>query len=38
VIVLAPLTQADAEKRAVSKDFEVLDWYLRKKRLAAAAD
>ena len=38
VIVPAPLTQADAEKRAVSKDFEVVDWYLSKKKLAAAAD
>ena len=38
VIVVAPLTQADAEKRAVSQDFEVLDWYLSKKKLAAAAD
>jgi len=38
VIVPAPLTQADAEKRAGSKDFEVTDWYLSKKKLAAAAD
>lgn len=38
VIVPAPLTQADAEKRAGSKDFEVTDWYLSKNKLAAAAD
>ena len=38
VIVPAPLTQADAEKRAGSKDFEVTDWYLSKKKLAASAD
>ena len=38
VIVPAPLTQADAEKRAASKDgLEVTDWYLSKKKLAAAA-
>src|SRR5437762_7323884 len=39
VIVPAPLTQADAEKRAAAKDgFEVTDWYLSRKKLAAAAD
>jgi len=37
-MVVAPLTQADSEQRAVSHDFEVLDWYLSKKKLAAAAD
>jgi peroxiredoxin 2/4 len=38
VIVPAPVTQADAEKRVGSKEFEVTDWYLSKKKLAAAAD
>ena len=38
VIVPAPLTQQDAEKRAAAKDgMEVKDWYLAKKRLAEAA-
>jgi peroxiredoxin (alkyl hydroperoxide reductase subunit C) len=36
-IVPAPVTQADAEKRAASKEFEVTDWYLSKKKVAAAA-
>lgn len=39
VIVPAPLTQADAEKRAAgAQGLEVTDWYLTKKKLAAAAD
>jgi len=39
VIVPAPLTQADAEKRAAgAPGLEVTDWYLTKKKLAAAAD
>jgi peroxiredoxin (alkyl hydroperoxide reductase subunit C) len=36
-IVPAPVTQADAEKRAGSKEFEVTDWYLSKKKVSAAA-
>ncbi|HZQ70689.1 MAG TPA: peroxiredoxin [Terriglobales bacterium] len=39
VIVPAPITQADAEKRAAGgADLEVTDWYLTRKKLAAAAD
>ena len=39
VIVPAPVTQADAEKRAAgAAGLEVTDWYLTKKKLAAAAD
>ena len=39
VIVPAPLTQADAEQRAAgAPGLEVTDWYLTKKKLAAAAD
>jgi peroxiredoxin (alkyl hydroperoxide reductase subunit C) len=39
VIVPAPLTQADAEKRAAgAPGLEVTDWYLSRKKLAAAAD
>ena len=39
VIVPAPITQADAEKRAASNGsgVEVTDWYFTKKKLAAAA-
>jgi peroxiredoxin 2/4 len=37
VIVPAPITQADAEKRAVSKEYEITDWYLAKKKVSAAA-
>jgi peroxiredoxin (alkyl hydroperoxide reductase subunit C) len=38
VIVPAPLTQADAEKRAASHDgMDVKDWYLAKRTLAEAA-
>ena len=39
VIVPAPLTQADAEKRAASNGagVEVTDWYFTKKKLASAA-
>ena len=39
VIVPAPITQADAEKRAASNGsgIEVTDWYFTKKKLAAAA-
>ena len=39
VIVPAPLTQADAEKRVQSNGsgVEVMDWYFTKKKLAAAA-
>ena len=38
VIVPAPATQADAEKRvAAGGEFEVSDWYISKKQLAAAA-
>jgi peroxiredoxin (alkyl hydroperoxide reductase subunit C) len=36
VIVPAPATQADAEKRVAASEFEVSDWYLSKKKLAAA--
>lgn len=39
VIVPAPMTQADAEKRAAgAAGLEVTDWYLSRKKLAAAAD
>ena len=39
VIVPAPITQADAEKRAQgAAGLEVTDWYLSKKKLASAAD
>ena len=39
VIVPAPITQADAEKRAAgAPDLEVIDWYLTRKKLGAAAD
>ena len=39
VIVPAPITQADAEKRAAGgADLEVTDWYLSRKKIAAAAD
>jgi peroxiredoxin (alkyl hydroperoxide reductase subunit C) len=39
VIVPAPITQADAEKRAQgAAGLEVTDWYISKKKLAAAAD
>lgn len=39
VIVPAPATQADAEKRAAgAPGLEVADWYLTRKRLGAAAD
>jgi peroxiredoxin (alkyl hydroperoxide reductase subunit C) len=39
VIVPAPITQADAEKRAAgAAGLEVTDWYISKKKLAAAAD
>jgi peroxiredoxin (alkyl hydroperoxide reductase subunit C) len=39
VIVPAPITQADAEKRAAGgADLEVTDWYLTRKKLTAAAD
>ena len=37
VIVPAPATQADAEKRVASGEFEVADWYLSKKNLSKAA-
>jgi len=38
VIVPAPATQADAEKRVAAKaEFEVSDWYLSRKKLASAA-
>lgn len=37
VIVPAPATQADAEKRVAAKEFEVSDWYLSRKKLAVAA-
>ncbi len=33
VIIGAPITQADAEKRAVSKELEVTDWYFARKKL-----
>jgi peroxiredoxin (alkyl hydroperoxide reductase subunit C) len=39
VIVPAPITQADAEKRAAGgADLDVTDWYLTRKKLTAAAD
>jgi len=39
VIVPAPITQADAEKRAAGgPGVEVTDWYLSRKKLGAAAD
>jgi peroxiredoxin (alkyl hydroperoxide reductase subunit C) len=39
VIVPAPVTQADAEKRAAgAPGLEVTDWYLSRKKLGAAAD
>jgi peroxiredoxin (alkyl hydroperoxide reductase subunit C) len=39
VIVPPPITQADAEKRvAGAPGMEVTDWYLSRKKLAAAAD
>lgn len=39
VIVPAPITQADAEKRtAGGAGMEVTEWYLTRKKLAAAAD
>ncbi len=39
VIVPAPTTQADAEKRvAAGAEFEVSDWYLSKKKLAPTAN
>ena len=39
VIVPAPITQADAEKRVQgAAGLEVTDWYLSKKKLSAAAD
>jgi peroxiredoxin (alkyl hydroperoxide reductase subunit C) len=37
VIVPAPATQADAERRVAAKEYEVSDWYLSKRNLAAAA-
>ena len=39
VIVPAPITQADAEKRAAGgQGLEVTDWYLARRKLGAAAD
>lgn len=39
VVVAAPATQADAEKRAAgAPGLEVIDWYLSRKKLGAAAD
>ncbi len=39
VIVPAPITQADAERRAAgAPGLEVTEWYLTRKKLAAAAD
>lgn len=39
VIVPAPITQADAEKRAAGgQGLEVTDWYLSRRKLGAAAD
>jgi peroxiredoxin (alkyl hydroperoxide reductase subunit C) len=39
VIVPAPLTQADAEKRAAGgEDLEVMDWYFTRRNLKSAAD
>lgn len=37
VIVPAPITQSDAEKRVATTDLEVTDWYFSKKKLGAAA-
>lgn len=37
VIVPAPATQADAEKRVGMKEYEVSDWYLSKRKLATSA-
>jgi peroxiredoxin (alkyl hydroperoxide reductase subunit C) len=37
VIVPAPATQADAEKRVAMKEYDVSDWYLSKRKLATAA-
>jgi len=37
VIVPAPATQADAEKRVAQTDVEVIDWYISRKKLAGAA-
>jgi len=37
VIVPAPATQSDAEKRVGAKEYEVTDWYLSKKTLDKAA-
>ena len=39
VIVPAPVTQADAEKRTASgEDLEVTDWYFTRRKLESAAD
>ncbi len=38
VIVPAPLTQDDAEKRTAAPGIEVTDWYLSKKKLAGKAE
>lgn len=39
VVVAAPATQADAEKRSAgAPGLEVVDWYLSRKKLGAAAD
>jgi peroxiredoxin (alkyl hydroperoxide reductase subunit C) len=37
VIVPAPATQADAEKRVGAKEFEVSDWYISRKKVAPVA-
>ncbi len=37
VIVPAPATQADAEKRVGMKEYDVSDWYLSKRKLSTAA-
>jgi len=37
VVVPAPATQADAEKRMAQSELEISDWYLSKKKLAKAA-
>ena len=37
VVVPAPATQADAEKRMAQSDLEISDWYLSKRKLAKAA-
>jgi peroxiredoxin (alkyl hydroperoxide reductase subunit C) len=37
VVVPAPATQADAEKRMTQGDLEISDWYLSKRKLAKAA-